>query len=460
MARASKSKSKDAAGASTDETPETETVGTDPIDADTPAEAPEARDMPAEAEAVDTGAEPEVPSSDETPDEGPARRAEPDAEVARDVPSEAPVAEDMATEAETLHAPEDETPDDVTEPPIHDDDRAEPVVRETPVAAPASEPRRSGSAFWPLVLGGLVAGIIGFALAEYDVLGTRGDSDALRATLDDQQARLSALEEAEAPAAPDLSGMDDLSARVDSATESADAATSELAALSDRLATLEQRLTTLEDRPMPDGGSLGDTAAYERELANLQDAVERQNAEVAQLLENAQAAEEQSAATEARARIRTALAEVRDALTSGQPFAEPLAAIAAEREVPAALSDVADAGVVTLATLQAEFPDTARAALAAARDSGEVDGEGGVGGFLRRQLGARSVAPRPGADPDAVLSRAEDAVRRGDLAQALNEIDTLSDGTREALGDWLPQARARHDAVVAANDIAADLPAN
>ncbi|MBV5276525.1 hypothetical protein JZU56_01410, partial [bacterium] len=61
--------------------------------------------------------------------------------------------------------------------------------------------------------------------------------------------------------------------------------------------------------------------------------------------------------------------------------------------------------------LQASFPDSARTALEAAlrANMGESWSER-VGNFLRTQVGVRSLTPRDGPDPDAILSRAEAAL--------------------------------------------------
>jgi hypothetical protein len=87
-------------------------------------------------------------------------------------------------------------------------------------------------------------------------------------------------------------------------------------------------------------------------------------------------------------------------------------------------------------------------------------GTGGVGGFLKRQLGARSVAPRDGSDPDAVLSRAEAAVRDGRVGAALTELETLPPEVQSAMEDWLAQARTRADAEQAVQDLSERLTAN
>ncbi|MEL7258875.1 MAG: hypothetical protein AAFN80_13670, partial [Pseudomonadota bacterium] len=128
-------------------------------------------------------------------------------------------------------------------------------------------------------------------------------------------------------------------------------------------------------------------------------------------------------------------------------FEGPLSALqdsGALDRVPEGLTAAAQEGVTTLAQLQAEVADAARSALAVVRS--DEQGTGGVGAFLQRQLGARSVTPKQGDDADAVLSRMEAAVRSGDLGTALDEASGLPEKARGAMSGWLGAAETRHNA--------------
>lgn len=131
-------------------------------------------------------------------------------------------------------------------------------------------------------------------------------------------------------------------------------------------------------------------------------------------------------AERAKAAKATAVEAIRAALLSGTPFAESLPALAGV-DIPAVLKDHAETGLPTLATLTADFPDAARKALDASLRQATEDPSltGRLLGFLRVQTGARSLEPREGTDPDAVLSRAEAAVKSGDVALALTELAGL-----------------------------------
>ncbi len=353
-----------------------------------------------------------------------------------------------------------------------------------------------GGAFLALVLGGIIAAGGGFALARWypdllpiatapapaadPALAARvAETATAAAALAERQA---ALEAAQAALAARIDAMPGPAAGGDPAA---------LAPLADRLAALEAQVAALAARPSGEGASDGAgggadpaaLAAMAETVAALRAEVEGLRATVAagpdprladQIAALTAAAAAERAAAEARAealrleterataamRARAALLRVQAAVDGGGPLDAALADLAAAGvAVPAELAAQA-AGVPTLATLQAAFPDAARAALAASvtvpTDGDMMDR---LGAFLRAQTGARSLEPRSGDDPDAVLSRAEAALRAGDLAATLAELDTLPPAAAPALAAWRAQAEARAAAVAAVRRIAAELGA-
>jgi hypothetical protein len=344
------------------------------------------------------------------------------------------------------------------------------------IAERVIEIRRSG--FVPAVLGGLVAVAIGFGVARTelldpylpDVLKSPDYGAALAAqsaALDDLRAKVAAIPP------PDLSGVEN---RLDALRSEITKTTEKVTGLSGRIDTLDQRmtalqgldarLTALEKRPVEQGASDQAIAAYDRELAALRASIADQRAEVEKLLKSARESEDQARALEKKAArsarvaaTRATLAQLRIALDSGAPYGGLLQALGNDGlTIPDELRANAETGVPTLAELADAFPDAARAALAAARAQ-SADG-GSIGAFLKRQLGARSVAPRPGDDPDAVLSRAEAALKGGDLDTALNEISTLPDVAASAMSDWAGLARERLAAMKAVDTLAQGLNQN
>lgn len=317
--------------------------------------------------------------------------------------------------------------------------------------APVLEPQKSASAM-PAVLGGLVAGAIGFGAA-YFIL-PKGDT-SLAAQVSAQSTEISGLrDQVAAIASVDLSGVE--AAQAEAAALVAD--------LDGRITGLEARLDDLSSRAGTEG-SLS-TAAYEQEMDALradldamrgsaQAELESARAQAASIQENADAAARNAAG-------RAALARVEGGIETGAPLGAALddLAEALQAEVPAALTAVRD-GAPTLASLQASFPDAARAALATARAEGASgEAEGGFTAFLRNQLDVRSVAPKEGNDADAVLSRAQAAINEGRLTDTLAELGALPEVARAEFTEWQGLAEARADALAAAATLATSLNDN
>ena len=340
-------------------------------------------------------------------------------------------------------------------------DEPKPAPHDAPAKSTETVIVRKGG-FFPMLLGGVAAAAIGFGLAHSGALdslplpvsgGVQDRLAALDGQITDQQnalsdvtTRLTALEYAPAPEVPEIA---DLAPRIEDLTT--------------QVGVLAQRIDALEARPAAAGGSgdpqtQADLEAAQAELDQIRHALEAQRSEIA-ALSDAAAEEEQAARDTARAVMqRAALTRVQTALDTGTPFADALAELQETgAEVPEALSQPAEEGVATLSALQSAFPDLARDALRAAR---QQTGATGFGGFLETQLGLRSLQPREGDDPDAILSRAEAAVQSGDLNRALTELEALPDAAATVLSDWRMQAQARLATVAAAQDLSQALNTN
>lgn len=366
--------------------------------------------------------------------------------MAEDVP-DAEVIEDVAAEVEGSTELDMEIVDDTAQPEV------EPVVENVVESVREPAPKSSGAGFLPLLLGGVAAGAIGYGVATYYPMNSGEDFSAQIAAQADQIAALDA-KLAEAPAAPDLSGIetqiaqvgDDVTAQVEGLNVS----------IGEQIAVLDERLLEVEKRPGSDG-TLSDTAlaAYQRELEelradldaqqeNVMSAAAQAEADLAAARAEAERLEQEALAQAEAAAARAALNRVATAVETGAPFGDALADLN-ESDVPAALSDAADTGVATTAQLTADFPAAARAALATARSEGLTEDASGVGGFLRSQFQVRSTAPQEGTGPDAVLSRAEAAAKEGRIADALAELDALPEVARAEITDWTARAQQRAD---------------
>ena len=313
-------------------------------------------------------------------------------------------------------------------------------------AAPAPQ-KSQGGGFFPLALGGLVAGVIGFAVASFT-------APAADTTLVDQVSaqatQISRLEQRiEATPQVDLSGVE--------------AAQADLAAqVSDMMARIDE----LEARPattvISEAAGEGVSAEMDALRAQIAEMTNAAQTELAEARAQAASIEENAAAAARNAAARAALSRVQTALESGAPIGAALGDLeaATAESAPTELLAVQD-GVPTLASLQDQFPEVARAALATARSEGVAGEETtGFGAFLRNQLDVRSTTPREGDSADAILSRAEAAVRSGRLSDALAEISALPEVARAEMSDWLAQAEQRADAIAAVDILSTSLSDN
>lgn len=348
------------------------------------------------------------------------------------------------------------------------DDPDAPADGMTPQAAaapppPPPAPRRSGrGSFVALILGGAVAGGLGFGAAQLDT-AAMGSAD--------QTARLDALEQSLSVLAAETAALRaDLAALPLPQTESLaarlDAQEAQLAALN--LGALESRLTALEARA--EGGlSPADRAALDGLRAEVeaikaggiaQAQIDAASAELAAALDRAKAeveAMQASTLAQAAAAARQgALMQIGAALDAGAPYGFALQALAGV-DLPEPLVAGA-AGLPGLKALQDSFPQAARAALEAAlkADMGQTWTDRALS-FLRTQVGARSLTAREGDDPDAILSRAEAALAAGDAGAALAELDGLPEAAQTALAGWRAEAERRQAALNALATLTAEL---
>ena len=407
-----------------------------------------------------------TPGADETSTEATLVEASPE-----DTPQPELSETDVATNEGMAHPPETEVePETDPEPaPVFEksaqtssETAAPQVIRETTVV------RKAG--FFPMLIGGVLAAGIGYGYAQYDSNSwpfgpgsddpfraqTTASLEQQRAQLDDLTARLGNTETV--VGAFDVSELTSAVAKLGSQLSDMQ---SEMSGLSDQIGRMEGRVVELEKRPMEAALSPEAVAAYQKEMDDLRADIDSQRTEIQNFAAEAVAAEQNSEVQAKLATSRAALAKLTTALENGEPFEDQIAALQGNSSVtlPPALSGVAVDGVATLGELLADYPDAARAALAAARSEAAPQ-EGTANhllSFFRDQVGARSVTPREGADADAVLSRAEAALKSGDVAGSLAEVTTLSETAQAAMGDWIAKAESRVGAQGAAVTLTQEL---
>lgn len=373
------------------------------------------------------------------------------------VPEKAPKADPIdLPEPRDFPRPEADPAPDAMPDPLADPDLDNPPDP-APLPQGAAKRKRGGGVVAPLLGGALALGI-GFAAAQFDLLGLRPAPDdaaltALAARADKLQADLAAAEAAQSQA------LAAAAARID-ALEAAPAAEApgedpalraDIAALSDRLAKLEAALANLSAAPADGSVGAGQLAALAATVEDLRGQIAAATAAPdaaairalvdeelkARELAQSEKLKAETAAAAAQAARSAALGKLSLAAQTGAPYADLLPALGAD--LPAIVTRYAASGLPPLAQ---DFPEAARRALEVARraDPGSSMGDRFLS-FLKTQTGARSLTPQEGDDPDAVLSRAEAAVTRGEAQAALDEIATLPPEAQAELADWAALAR-------------------
>ena len=338
-------------------------------------------------------------------------------------------------------------------------DRAEPNAAQT-VQAPA---KRRSSLLGFVVGGALLAGV-GFGVAKYAFPDT-STADAIAAfqtQLDTQAANEAALKSDLAA----LSARPASDATLGDRLAALEGAAADATSVSARLTVLEDRLTEIEAASAGGTGApAAALAAMARELTGLKAQIDAQKGAGPALTADIEAA---SAAAQARldaaevaaetAAKQAALSHIRAAFESGVPLGPALEGLRSMgADVPASLA-AATKAVPTLLSLQDGFSPFARAALDASIRADMGDGWAGrLTSFLRSQSGARSLTPHEGTDPDAVLSRAEAALREGQIKAVLAELSGLPPAGAAAMAPWVADATRRIDTEQAISELSARL---
>ncbi|NCW05404.1 MAG: hypothetical protein EBW32_14640, partial [Rhodobacteraceae bacterium] len=214
--------------------------------------------------------------------------------------------------------------------------------------------------------------------------------------------------------------------------------------IASQLENFDKRLAALEKSTIESAIPDELVTQYQDEVKRLKETLEAQRESLQKFMsETAQTANE--VAQRAKDTVaRGILAQIRAAIEAGGPFDTAIKEFDEQvgQALPNQLRSFAEEGVQTYQELRDSFAEAARSALNAARDElNESEGFTGIGNYLRKQFQARSVTPKTGDDADAVLSRAEQALRENDLNGALNELDALPDAARHQMQPWIDQAR-------------------
>ena len=386
-------------------------------------------------------------------------------------PLKAPAADDVGA---TQALAEEQVPESNAraDEPNESDDAVKDAQPLTQHVRSESDNRGTGGGFVGLLFGGLVAAALGYGTATYFPIQSKPDATAelveLKAEVDSQADLIRNLEGS-------TKKTDDLEQRLAAleAIQPVSAATVDLGPIEAALASLDTRLTRVESLPAGEGGeSTGAVSAAlesmkaeiealkgqgESAAATIAAAAAEAEARLAEAEAKAAALKAEAEATAKKALRLAALGRVSASIESGGPYEDALGGLDGV-SVPDTLSAMAATGVPTVKALSEAFPEAARNALEVSRRATMGDGlTDRLSSFLETATGARSLSPREGNDPDAILSRAEAAVGVGDLEMALAEIGALPSEGQEAMSQWTALAQSRLEVLAAFETLSASI---
>jgi hypothetical protein len=190
------------------------------------------------------------------------------------------------------------------------------------------------------------------------------------------------------------------------------------------------------------------------------DALQKRVAALDQSVTAARAQIAKTSVTDTTARLALSAAALCDAVISGAPYQVELAqakSLGADEQALAPLEPFAASGVPTRAALAHQLSDLIPAVLKA---SGAQKPPAGF--FERLQTNASRlvrispVSAPPGDNPSDVLARIEVQAAKADIADALTDLDKLSNAARAPAQAWIAKAKARQQALTAARQFASD----
>lgn len=243
----------------------------------------------------------------------------------------------------------------------------------------------------------------------------------------------------------------------------------ELAGVSDDVATLRSEMADTETRVAELAGLPKTVSALTAEMDKLQaavpevenvDALAARVAEIEESMTGIRALESDITA----ASLTTAFLRLDAAVRTGDPYTASLALFrqvgGGHGGVPAQalerLKRYADKGVPTQTALEQRFSELIPTVLRTTAESDTWWER--LEARLRNLVIVRKQGDVAGADPSAVVARAEAALEAGDLGRAVKELGGLPPVRRKIVAPWIADVRARDTALSALAEIAEWIP--
>ncbi len=249
---------------------------------------------------------------------------------------------------------------------------------------------------------------------------------------------------------PDAAALDakigDLEQRLQGKIDSALAAqqgegTADLKDLQKEVEALKAKLGALAEAHLA-----GDTSDLAPQLTTLDQRIAKLEAALPEL----STAIDRSSASAKSGAAAIAFANLRNAVAAGRPYAAELAGLKSLIPDPGDLGALplhAETGIPTVAALADTLTKLAETSAAAPPAPAETSILDSMMASAKSAISIRRIgADATGGKPEAVLARADAALKQGDLATAIKEVELLPAQARDPFAGWLDDARARASA--------------
>jgi len=340
----------------------------------------------------------------------------------------------------------------------------EPSPEQVPPPEPASKPISKPISPWAIapVSGAVAAALVigvGWLLGWPAVKTASPAAPQVNpAAVDELASRVAGLESKASKAVPATDAA--ATARIDTLEKSITALRGELAASRAQSETLAAAINEVKAAPRDGAAPAPDLSGINERIARIDSAVRTQAAALSQQSSQLAAAKvaEAKPADDLPLRRVVAASLLDVAVRHGDPFAAPLAAampLAEDADALKPLEAFAASGVPSAASLSSDLLEIVPTLAPPAPDTATT----GTGIVNRLQAGAAKLVriqrtDAGGTDRGSVVARVTAAALRNDLNGARNELKTLEPADRAAAQAWLDKVDARDAALAASRKFA------
>jgi len=356
--------------------------------------------------------------------------------------------------------PEPESKPEVAEAESSSEPSPQPAAPPEPVSKPVSQPVSpwaiapiSGAVAAALVIG--VGWLLGWPAVQ---TASPAAPQVNAAAVDELTTRVASLESKASKAVPATDAA--ATARIDTLEKSITALRGELAASRAQSETLAAAINEVKAAPRDGAAAAPDLSGINERIARIDSAVRTQAAALSQQSSQLAAAKvaEAKPADDLPLRRVVAASLLDVAVRHGDPFAAPLAAampLAEDADALKPLEPFAASGVPSAAALSRDLLEIVPTLTPPAPDTATT----GTGIVNRLQAGAAKLVriqrtDAGGTDRGSVVARVTAAALRNDLNGARNELKTLEPADRAAAQAWLDKVDARDAALAASRKFA------